>query len=103
VRLLQRSYGRNRFGCAAARDRATCTNHLTIHIEEIEAAILTGLKEQLMEPTLFEAFAREFMAEVNRGRSALASERETLRSLRKSPNRSTPWLRPSSKVPTRSL
>jgi site-specific DNA recombinase len=71
-------YGRNRFGCAAARDRATCTNHLTIHIGEIEAAILTGLKEQLMDPALFEEFAREFMAEVNRSRSALASERESL-------------------------
>jgi len=71
-------YGRNRFGCAAARDRATCTNHLTIHIGEIEAAILTGLKEQLMDPALFEEFAREFMAEINRSRSALASERESL-------------------------
>jgi site-specific DNA recombinase len=71
-------YGLNRFGCAAARDRATCTNHLTIHIEEIETAILVGLKERLMEPALFEEFAREFMAEVNRARSALASEKETL-------------------------
>src|SRR5262245_59113033 len=67
-----------RFGCAAARDRATCTNHLTIHIEEIEAAILAGLKERLMEPALFEEFAREFTAEVNRQRSALAREKETL-------------------------
>ena len=29
-------HGLHRFGCAAARDRATCTNHLTIHGEEIE-------------------------------------------------------------------
>lgn len=71
-------YGRNRFGCAAARDRATCNNHLTIHVEEIEAAILTGLKEQLMDPRLFEEFAREFVTEVNRSRSTLASERESL-------------------------
>ena len=62
----------------AARDRAICSNHLTIHIEEIEASILAGLKERLMEPALFEEFAREFAAEVNRQRSALASERETL-------------------------
>jgi DNA invertase Pin-like site-specific DNA recombinase len=51
-------YGRYRFGCAAARDRATCNNHLTIHIGEIEAAILTGLEEHLMNPALFEEFAR---------------------------------------------
>jgi hypothetical protein len=71
-------YGLHRFGCSAARDRATCTNHLTIHGGEIEAAILAGLKQRLMEPALFEAFAREFTAEVNRQRSALASEKKTL-------------------------
>ncbi len=71
-------YGLHRFGCSAARDRATCTNHLTIHGKEIEAAILAGLKQRLMEPALFEEFAREFTAEVNRQRSALASEKETL-------------------------
>ena len=71
-------YGLHRFGCSAARDRATCTNHLTIHGEEIELAILAGLKERLMEPTLFEEFAREFAAEMNRQRSALASEKKTL-------------------------
>ena len=69
--------GLHRFGCAAARDRATCENHLTLHIEEIEAAILAGLKERLMEPALFHEFAREFTAEVNRQRSALAREKET--------------------------
>jgi site-specific DNA recombinase len=71
-------YGLHRFGCSAARDRATCTNNLTIHGEEIEATILAGLKERLMEPALFEEFAREFTAEVNRHRSALASDKRTL-------------------------
>ncbi|MGC1180082.1 MAG: recombinase family protein [Methyloceanibacter sp.] len=71
-------YGLHRFGCAGARDRATCTNHLTIHIEAIEAAILAGLKERLMEPALFEEFVREFTVEVNRQRSAFAREKETL-------------------------
>jgi hypothetical protein len=71
-------YGLHRFGCSAARDRATCTNHLTIHGEEIELAILAGLKERLMEPALFEEFAREFTAEMNRQRSALAREKKTL-------------------------
>jgi hypothetical protein len=71
-------YGLHRFGCSAARDRATCTNNLTIHGGEVEAAILGGLKERLMEPALFEEFVREFTAEVNRQRSALASEKKTL-------------------------
>ena len=73
-------YGRNRFACAGARDRATCSNHLTIHGEEIEAAILAGLKEQLMEPALFEEFVREFTAEINRQRSGLADEKVSLKS-----------------------
>jgi site-specific DNA recombinase len=72
-------YGLHRFGCTAARDRATCSNNLTIHGDEIEAAILEGLKERLMEPALFEEFVREFTAEVNRQHGALASEKETLR------------------------
>jgi hypothetical protein len=70
--------GLHRLSCAAARDRATCTNHLTVRINEVEAAILAGLKERLMEPVLFEEFAREFTAEVNRQRSALARETGTL-------------------------
>jgi site-specific DNA recombinase len=70
--------GLHRFGCAAARDRATCTNHLTIRIEELEAAILAGLKRRLMEPPLFEEFAREFTAEVNRQRSMAAKEKTSL-------------------------
>jgi site-specific DNA recombinase len=72
-------YGLHRFSCAGARDRATCTNHLTMHIVEIEAAILAGLKRRLMEPALFEEFVREFTVEVNRQRSTFAMEKETLR------------------------
>lgn len=63
-------YGVNRFACAGARDRATCTNHHTIRGDDVEKAILQGLKTRLMDPSLFEEFAREFMAEVNRQRSA---------------------------------
>ncbi len=72
--------GLNRFACAGARDRATCSNHLTIHGEDIEVAILAGLKERLMEAALFGEFVKEFTAEVNRQRSALADEKVSLKS-----------------------
>jgi DNA invertase Pin-like site-specific DNA recombinase len=72
--------GLNRFACAGARDRATCSNTLTIRGDELESAILEGLKTRLMEPALFEEFAREFMAEVNRQRSALSGEKTRTRS-----------------------
>ena len=70
--------GLHRFGCAAARDRATCTNSLTIHGGEIETTILAGLKQRLMEPALFEEFTREFTAELNWQRSGIANEKKTL-------------------------
>ncbi len=54
--------GANRFASVGARDRATCSNTLSI----LGDAILEGLKARLMDPALFEEFAREFVAEVNR-------------------------------------
>jgi len=71
--------GHNRFACAGARDRGTCTNRLTVRGAEIEAAILDGLKMRLMHPDLFEEFAREFVAEVNRQRRSKAGEADSLR------------------------
>jgi site-specific DNA recombinase len=71
-------HGRNRFACAGARNRATCANHLTIRGDDLEAAILAGLKERLMEPSLFEEFVGEFIAELNRQQSDLADEKVSL-------------------------
>src|SRR6476660_509373 len=65
--------GANRFACAGARDRATCSNDLTVRGDHVEEAILLGLKTRLMEPSLFEEFAREFMTEVNKQRSAASA------------------------------
>jgi DNA invertase Pin-like site-specific DNA recombinase len=66
-------HGAHRFACARARDRATCTNRLTVRGDDVENAILDGLKTRLMEPALFEEFAREFIAEVNRTRAEASS------------------------------
>ena len=73
-------YGANRFACAGARDRATCSNHLTVRGDHVEHAILHGLKTRLMEPSLFEEFAREFMAEVNKQRSAASAAKAGMKS-----------------------
>lgn len=56
----------NLFGCAAARNKGTCSNRLNIRRETLEAAILDGLKHQLMDPDLFKAFVEEFTRELNR-------------------------------------
>ena len=73
-------YGANRFACAAARDRATCSNLLTIRGDHVEHAILHGLKTRLMEPSPFEEFAREFMAEVNKQRLAASAAKADMQS-----------------------
>jgi len=63
----------NLFGCAAARNKGTCSNRLNIRREAIEATILDGLRRQLMDPELFKAFAEEFVKESNRIRAAESS------------------------------
>ncbi len=66
-------YGANRFACAGARDRDTCTNKLTIRGDELEASILAGLQTRLMEPAQFERFAKAFVVESNRQRIAVSA------------------------------
>ena len=56
----------NLFGCATARNKGTCDNRLNIRTDAVEAVILAGLKNHLMDPDLFKAFATEFIAEANR-------------------------------------
>ncbi len=56
----------NLFGCATARNKGTCDNRLNIRTDAVEAVILAGLKDHLMDPGLFKAFATEFIAEANR-------------------------------------
>lgn len=72
----------NLFGCAAARNRGTCGDRLSIRVEALENMILDGLRTQLLEPELFKVFCDEFHREVNRLRSdenaAIATKRGEL-------------------------
>ncbi len=72
-------YGQNRFACAAVHDRGTCSNRLTIRGDEVEATILDGLKSRLLQPDLFEEFAREFIVEINRKLMADSASTERTR------------------------
>jgi site-specific DNA recombinase len=53
-------------GCAAARNKGTCSNRLNIRIEALEASVVSGLRTHLMDPMLFKEFCEEFTREVNR-------------------------------------
>jgi site-specific DNA recombinase len=60
---------KNLFGCAAARNKGTCTNRLNVRIDVLEEAVLAGLRSRLMAPDLFKEFCQEYHREVNRLRS----------------------------------
>jgi len=61
------------FGCSTARNKGptSCTNLLTVRQDRLEGTVLDGLRDRLMDPVLFEAFAVEFTAEWNRLQATL--------------------------------
>ncbi len=69
--LISRVY----YGCAANRNKGTCTNRLTLRLDRLEEAVLRGLQERLLTPELTDAFVREYTAEINRLRQEASSGR----------------------------
>ena len=57
---------RQRYGCASARQKGTCTNNRTMPAIEIEDRVLGGLQGKLMEPELVQTFVDEYHAELQR-------------------------------------
>ena len=68
--------GAKHFGCSTRTNKGptACGNRLTIRQDRLEACVLGGLRERLMDPGLFEVFAREFTAEWNKQQSSLSAE-----------------------------
>ena len=64
------------YGCSTARNKGTCDNLLTMRRDELEATVLHGLKDQLMQPELVTAFIDEFHREVNRQRAEQDGDRD---------------------------
>jgi site-specific DNA recombinase len=64
------------FGCSTARNKGptACTNRLSVRRDHLENTVLDGLRERLMDPVLFEAFATEFTIEWNRLQASLAGD-----------------------------
>ena len=52
-------------GCSTARNKGTCGNRLNIRRDQLEARVLTALKEHLMNPELFAVFCEEFTRRMN--------------------------------------
>ncbi len=66
------------YGCSTARNKATCSNMLTIRRDELEKEVLNGLKTHLMQPTAYHAFFEEFTREYNARANARERERGNL-------------------------
>ena len=60
----------NHYGCSNARNRGTCDSRATIRRDTLEEAILTSLRQNLMEPDLVREFIDEYHRELNRARAA---------------------------------
>jgi site-specific DNA recombinase len=65
-------------GCSTARNKGTCSNRLNIRRDTLERIVLDALRENLMDPILFEAFAAAFNDEVKRTRGDDAARRQEL-------------------------
>ncbi len=67
-------------GCASARNKGTCDNRMNIRRDALEASVLNGLRQHLIEPVLFGEFCAEFTREVNRLRMEAGASLEAGRS-----------------------
>jgi hypothetical protein len=67
--------GKDTYGCGTRRTKGTCSNDHRLNRHEIEAKILSGLKENLTDPQLVGYFIREFNAEVARLNATSSNDR----------------------------
>ena len=66
------------YGCSTARNKGTCDNMLTIRRDIVEETVLSGLKEQMMQPDAYKEFVSEFNREMNRLGASEDQERSRL-------------------------
>ncbi|MEO1602825.1 MAG: recombinase family protein, partial [Pseudomonadota bacterium] len=60
------NFNKTRVGCAAARNKDTCSNKTTMLRAELEDLVFEGLERHLMKPELVEVFCREYTEHANR-------------------------------------
>lgn len=72
--------GKDRYGCANRnRGTATCSNSKTIKRQRVEERVLSGLKDQLMEPERVRAFVAKLQVELKASRKDKRAEERNLR------------------------
>ena len=73
-------YSHDRLGCATARNKGTCDNLLTIKRPFVEACVLNGLRDHLMDPARTEVFCREYARHLNELRMQRSAAKDGARS-----------------------
>ena len=73
--VKDRDHGRVRVHCSTMREAGTCENRRVLYMDEIEKAVLSGLKTHLKAPHLLREFASAYQAE----RERLAGEKNRRR------------------------
>ena len=61
-----RNHGRVRIRCSTVRESGTCENRSLISLDQVEAAVLGGMRTQLADPTLIKAYAKAYNDERQR-------------------------------------
>jgi site-specific DNA recombinase len=73
-------YSHDRLGCATARTKGTCDNLLTIKRPFVEACVLNGLRDHLMDPARTELFCQEYARYLNEARMERSAAKQGARS-----------------------
>lgn len=55
-----------RYGCATAKERGTCACTIKVPMRDADAAMLVGIRSQLLSESAFKAYQSAFMAELKR-------------------------------------
>lgn len=66
---------REHFGCAAARNKGTCSNMRTIRRDTLEETVLGGLQNHLMDDEMLALFCEEYTRHINTLRLAEGKDR----------------------------
>lgn len=69
---------RYRYGCAAAKDRGTCSSKLRVARADIEDAVLSGVRRDLLSEEAFQRFQRAVRAGLKRAAPNLATAQQRI-------------------------
>jgi septal ring factor EnvC (AmiA/AmiB activator) len=74
--------GKTRIRCSAVRESGSCSNRRIIYLRDVERAVLNGMREELKDPRLIEAYARNYNEEQQRLAAGSTSTRAKLEAKR---------------------